>query len=97
MMNELEPVWKVIDGIRENIAEHASRIQVCETKQNYSDDRYNVLCEQLKTTEKGINAKLDFLIAEYHKAQGAKGAVNWLPTIISCVVGLIAIYTFVSK
>lgn len=43
------------------------------------------------------NAKLDLLIAEYHRTAGAKKVATWIPSIMSVAVGLIAIYTFVQS
>lgn len=35
------------------------------------------------------------LMAEYHRAKGRNQVVNWLPTIISCVIGFSAIATII--
>ena len=92
-MSDLNQVWAAINSVRVSVDDHAIRLKVCEEKQTDFSSKHNDVCLLLKET----NAKIDFLIAEYHKSQGAKLAANWLPTIISALVGIIAIYTFVSK
>lgn len=94
-MSEFDPVWKAIDSIKHSIEDHSIRLKISETKLEDVSDKHNDLYLQLKEIDMKISAKIDFLIAEYHKSQGAKSLANWLPTIISGLVGLIAIYTFV--
>lgn len=96
-MSDLNQLWAAITSIRSSVDDHSIRLKVCEARQEDFSHKHNDLCLQLKETDTKISAKIDFLIAEYHKSQGAKLAANWLPTIISAVVGIIAIYTFISK
>jgi len=62
------------------------------------------MCLQLKATEVSIMAsrkidsdKLDTLIANEHRREGAANSAKWLPIIIHSVVGLTVIYAFLNK
>lgn len=95
MQAELEPVWRQIDSIKTAQSDHEARIRLSESKLSDFRADHDSLCRELRETKKELSEKLDLLIQNYHRTQGARSIAGWMPTIISTLVSLIAIYTFV--
>jgi hypothetical protein len=99
----MQTVFKRLD-------EHTGKISKLEEQSTLADYRLNIVERdtaqtnmQIKTTEglvmqsiKLQGEKLDALIAEQHRQEGAKNAVRWIPTIVQLLVWLTVLYTFFS-
>jgi chromosome segregation ATPase len=99
--NEFEKVWTAVNKLRDQDHEHDKHIvelqmesNACKIAREALNSDVVDMCTQLKTTDGRITEKLDMLLAEYHRQQGKGLIISWLPTIISAVVGLMAVYTF---
>lgn len=89
-------VWKRLEDHSKDIHSVRERLAVVESKHGEIKTKYDEMCVQLQVTDRRLSEKLDILLAEYHKQQGTRATISWLPTIISCVVGALAIYAFMS-
>lgn len=93
MADELIPLWNKLD-------EHTKQISVLETKQAVDSNRLDSMeknhaemCRQLVLTEgklmqsiTQVSNKQDDLIAAHHKAEGAKSAIKYIPTLLQVAV-----------
>jgi len=98
---EFKRVWIEVNKLRAADKEHDKHIvdlqmesNACKIERKSLNSDIVDMCAQLKTTDGRITEKLDMLLAEYHRQQGKGLIISWLPTIISAVVGLMAVYTF---
>ncbi len=91
-----------IESIRAKQSDHDNRLIQAETTLRFMEkdlsgfrrDLENICLQLVKTDEK-LTVKLDAILKEQHQSQGAKRLAAWVPTIVSMVVGCIAIYTFI--
>lgn len=96
-MGNEQAVWNAIDALKKNQEDYSLRLALCERAVHDFIEQHKDLCIQLKEYDVKMSGKMDFLIGEYHKGLGAKNLAAWLPTLVSVIVGAIAIYTFVVK
>lgn len=88
-------VWKRLEDHSKDIHAVRERLAVVESKHHEIKTRYDEMCVQLQVTDRRLSEKLDILLAEHNKRQGQSLAVSWVPTLISCVIGIAAIITMI--
>lgn len=94
-MGNLGDAFDAIESIRKDVNSHQLRFVEIESRLKVVEKNHDGIRKDIEEAHKSINNKLDILIAEYHRNQGAKGLAKWLPAIITSIVGLMAIYTFI--
>lgn len=88
-------VWKRLEDHSKDIHAVRERLAVVESKHGEIKNKYDEMCVQLQVTDRRLSEKLDLLLADHHKRQGQNLVVSWVPTMISCVIGLAAIITII--
>ncbi len=85
MSGDLSSAWHAIGSLRDVLHEHEKRlithdhqINMVERQQDKSQQQYDELCSQLKSTEKNINGKLDILLEKRTREEGLKEKVDFL-------------------
>jgi hypothetical protein len=96
MSNELvAPIWARIEEHSKDIHAIRERLAVMEIKHNHASDKIDDMCLQLVETDNRISEKLDLLLEAHNKREGQNTVISWVPTIISCVIGLASIVTII--
>ncbi len=95
-MGDLESAFGAIESIRRDVSANELKVVTLESRVKSLEKNHDGIRREIENAHKAITGKLDILIAEYHRNQGAKGLAKWLPTIITSIVGMMAIYTFIN-
>ena len=85
MSGDISAAWHAIGSLRDQLHDHEKkliththRIETVERQQDKSQQQYDELCAQLKSTEKNINGKLDILLEKKTREEGLKEKVDFL-------------------
>lgn len=90
-------IRQVEDHANKTHADIDKRLSLLEAEKETNRQEHQSMYMMINNNHDKTNAKLDLLLAEYHRTAGARKVATWIPSLMSVAVGLIAIYTFVQS
>ena len=87
-------IRQVEDNSNKTHADIDKRLTLLEEAKEANRMEHNAMYVMINGNHDKTNEKLDLLLQEYHRTSGMRSVAAWVPSLMSVIVGFIAIYTF---